>query len=203
MELTAGPLEEPQLLLGRRGRDPQTRGSPRILRPDLVPRAAACCPWRSPCGLSLSCPWPTSVAGHQERPDQGACRRQLEGPEASLPLTWMALAFSLVLLSPLWPPPALSSPRPQKGSKPSPGLFTPLCSAHQRFSVTSSLCTPLAPPEPPPGAAILNALCLCPLFHASGPPFMRFPLMERLSCPPHLLAHHQHLSSKLGRSHGA
>ena len=56
----------------------------------------------------------------------------------------------------------------------------------------------MPPPDPPPGAAILNALRLCPPFHASGPPFMQFLLTEHLSCPPHLLAHHQHLSSQPG-----
>lgn len=84
----------------------------------------------------------------------------------------------------------------REGSKPSPDLFTPLCSALQPFSVTGSLC--MLPPDPPPGAAILNDVPLCPRSHASAPPFMRFPLMEHLSCPPHLLACHQHLSEKPG-----
>ena len=62
-----------------------------------------------------------SVAGHQERPDQGACRWPLEGPEASLSPTWTALAFSLVLLSPLWPPPVPLQPE-ATGKVPSPAL---------------------------------------------------------------------------------
>lgn len=122
MELTACSLEEPQLPQGRRGWDPQPRGSPRILSPDLVPRAGCLLPLEVPLRPLTKLPLADlSVAGHQERPDQGACRWPLEGPEASLSPTWTALAFSLVLLSPLWPPPVPLQPE-ATGKVPSPAL---------------------------------------------------------------------------------
>lgn len=73
----------------------------------------------------------------------------LEGPEASLSPTWTALAFSLVLLSPFWPPlQSLSKPE-AIGKVPSPALAsTPRCVQPQ----ASYQCFLHAPSGASPGA---------------------------------------------------
>lgn len=171
MELTACSPEEPQLPQGRERADLQPRGSPRILSPDLVPRAGCLLPLEDPCGLHAALGRPLLLVtkrGLTKETADGRWRVQrllCPPPGLHWPFHW---SFCL----PSGPPPVPLQPE-AIGKVPSPALAStpPLCSARQWFSMTSSLCMP--PLEPPPGAAILNALRLCPPFHASGPPLMR------------------------------